>query len=214
MTASPKGIPQLTLHWSPKSPYVRKVMVAAHELGLADHITRVRSVTSMLAPNADLLPYNPLSKIPTLIVEGFGPLYDSLTICEYLDHLTGEQRLFPPGGTERWRALLWHSLGDGLLDIIILWRNEREKEPAIQFGTWLDAFRLKTTLALDTLNAIAPDLAAAPFGIGHIAIGCCLSYVDFRFADLDWRAGRPALCAWHAQFSARPSVQATEISGG
>ena len=104
---------KIKLHWSPKSPFVRKVMIAAHELGLTDRIERVRTVTTMLRPNPDLLPDNPLSKIPTLVLPDGSPLYDSLTICEYFDHLAGGGRLFPLPGAERWQALLWHSLGDG-----------------------------------------------------------------------------------------------------
>ena len=70
---------------------------------------------------------------------------------------------------------------------------------------------MKTRATLDRLERDAPALAAARFGIGHIAVGCCLSYLDFRFPDLDWRDGRPALAAWHEGFRARPSAQATEI---
>jgi glutathione S-transferase len=193
---------------------VRKVMIAAHELGLADRIERVRTVTTMLRPNPELLPDNPLSKIPTLVLPDGSPLYDSLTICEYFDHLAGGGRLFPLPGAERWQALLWHSLGDGLLDLVILWRNEREKDPSIQFDIWLDAFAGKTRLSLDRLEDYAPAMAAAPFGIGHVAVGCCLSYLDFRFEGLEWRPRRPRLAAWHESFEARPSAVATAIADG
>jgi len=92
-----------------------------------------------------------------------------------------------------------------------LWRNERDKPEQAQLPVLLDSFALKTRTALDHLERHAPDLAATRFGIGHIAIGCCLSYLDFRFPDLDWRVGHPALATWHESFCARPSAQATEI---
>ena len=120
----------MKLHWSPRSPFVRKVMVAAHELGLADRIDRVRTVVRMTQPNADLLPDNPLSKIPTLVLADGTVLIDSVVICEYLDALAGGGKLFPPSGPERWTALARHALGNGLLDILILWRNERDKPEA------------------------------------------------------------------------------------
>ncbi|MFL5334872.1 MAG: glutathione S-transferase family protein [Geminicoccaceae bacterium] len=202
---------RMRLHWSPRSPFVRKVMVAAHELGLADRIQRVRTVVRMTQPNPDLLPENPLSKIPTLVLADGTVLIDSVVICEYFDALAGGGILFPPSGRERWTALARHALGNGLLDILILWRNERDKPEAKQLPELLDSFALKTRTALDRLERDAPDLAAARFGIGHIAIGCCLSYLDFRFPDLDWRDGRPALAAWHEGFCARSSAQATEI---
>ncbi len=198
------------LHWSPRSPFVRKVMIAAHELGVADRLQAVRTVVAMIKPNLELLPENPLGKIPTLVLDDGTPVYDSLTICEYLDSLAGP-RLFPAAGPARWTALTWHALGNGLLDTLILWRNERDKPLQQQTPEWLAGFALKTTSSLNRLQAMAPALEAAPFGIGHIAIGCALSYLDFRFADQGWRQARDALSAWHRMFEGRPSVQATEV---
>lgn len=60
------------------------------------------------------------------------------------------------------------------------------------------------------MEALAPALDAALFGIGHIAIGCALSYLDFRFAPLGWRTGRPRLTTWHAAMEARPSMRAAD----
>ena len=75
-------------------------------------------------------------------------------------------------------------------------------------------FAVKYQATLKALEMEAPDIGATPFGIGHIAIGCGLSYADFRFADLDWRAGHPQIAAWHASFSQRPSARATEAVEG
>jgi glutathione S-transferase len=69
---------------------------------------------------------------------------------------------------------------------------------------------LRKKAILDNLEVEAPELAAAQFGIGHIAIGCALSYLDFRYADEGWRESRPRLANWHATFAARASVEATE----
>jgi glutathione S-transferase len=204
----------MKLHWSPRSPFVRKVMVAAHELGLAERITTIRTVAAMNTPNAALLADNPLSKIPTLVLESGEVLYDSLTICEYLDHLAGGGRLFPQAGPARWQALTWQSLGNGFLDALILWRNEREKPAERQTQAWMDAFAVKTEKTLERLEGQTAALDATPFNIGHVTIGCALSYLDFRFADLDWRAGHPKLAAWHAATRARPSFQATDAVDG
>src|SRR3954447_8711164 len=110
---------RMRLHWSPRSPFVRKVMVTAHELGLADRIDCVRTVVRMTQLNRDLLPENPLSKIPTLVLPDGTVLIDSVVICEYLDAVAGGDILFPPAGAERWTALARHALGNGLLDILI-----------------------------------------------------------------------------------------------
>ena len=94
----------MKLHWSPRSPFVRKVMIAAHETGLVDRLTCVRTVVAMTAPNATLLPDNPLSKIPTLVLDDGSTLYDSGVICEYLDTLHDGPKLFPADSKACWTA--------------------------------------------------------------------------------------------------------------
>jgi glutathione S-transferase len=199
----------MKLHWSPRSPFVRKVMVFAHEAGLVDCLTCVRTVVAMKTPNATLLPDNPLSKIPTLVLDDGSPLYDSGVICEYLDTLHDRAKLFPPDGPARWTALRRQALGDGFLDFLLLWRHERERSSPSQ--TLLDAFAAKYRATMMSLEQEATALNRAPFGVGHIAIGCSLSYLDFRFADLGWRGGYPRIAVWHASFAQRPSVKATEV---
>lgn len=201
----------LKLHWSPKSPYVRKVMVCAHELGLADRIELVRSVAAMQKPNPRLMQDNPLSKIPTLVLDDGFALFDSAVICEYLDDLGGGS-LFPRQGADKWQALRWHALGDGLLDAAILWRNERERE--VPLPALLEAFELKTRAALALLDDEVQALAETPFAIGHVTLACALGYLDYRFASLGWRAAAPRLAEWFAETRTRPSLQRTEPIDG
>ena len=196
----------MKLHWSPRSPYVRKVMVCAHELGLVDRIERVRSVAAMRTPNEALMRDNPLSKIPTLVLDSGAVLFDSAVICEYLNDLA-RGPLFPRQGEERWSALRWHALGDGLLDALILWRNERER--AVPLPELLAAFERKVGATLHLLDGEAATLAQAPFAIGHVALGCALGYLDYRFGGFDWRARAPRLSAWYATLCERPSFART-----
>ncbi len=199
----------MKLHWSPRSPFVRKVMVCAHELGVVDRLERVRSEAAMAKPNARLMQDNPLSKIPTLVLDDGRTLFDSVVICEYLDALAGGS-LFPKVGEDRWRALRWHALANGLLDVLILWRNERDRsEPS---AALLAAFETKTWAALELLEREASELAATPFDIAHVTLGCLLGYLDFRFDALAWRERVPQLARWYEVASARPSFRSTEPS--
>ncbi len=197
----------MVLYWSSRSPFVRKVMVVAHETGQAERIRTERVVVSNRTTNAEVMRDNPLGKIPTLRLPDGTVLYDSATICEYLDSQVDGPKLYPPAGPARWTALRRHALGTGLLDNLVLWRGAREWPHRItDLEAALDA---KTRAALDALEAEAPALARDPFTIGQITIGVALAYLDFRFGWLEWRTGRPALAAWHAEFSDRPSVRAT-----
>lgn len=201
----------MKLHWSPKSPYVRKVMVCAHELGRANDIELKRSVAAMLRPNAELMRDNPLSKIPALVLDDGQVLFDSRVICEYLD-TQGPGKLFPTTGHARWQALCWQALGDGLLDLLILWRNERERPAATQLLQLLEAFALKNSACLARLEAHVAALESTPLSIGHISVGCALGYLDFRFADLRWREVAPCLARWNDAIQKRPSFGATSPS--
>ena len=202
---------RMKLHWSPRSPYVRKVMICAHELNLLPQLELVRSVAAMLKPNARLMQDNPLSKIPTLVLDNGFVLFDSAVICEYLNDL-GSGTLFPPRGNDKWQALRWHAFGDGLLDALILWRNERERAQALQ--PLLAAFELKTEASLKLLDDEAQALTETPLSIGHIALGCALGYLDYRFDACGWRQRAPRLADWHADLCKRPSFQTTEPIDG
>jgi glutathione S-transferase len=201
----------MRLHWSPKSPYVRKVMICAHELGLIERLELVRSVAAMLKPNERLMQDNPLSKIPTLVLDDGFTLFDSVVICEYFNDLVGGS-LFPRQGADKWQALRWHAFGDGLLDALILWRNERERD--VPLPALLDAFELKTRASLKQLDDEAQALNETPFSIGHIAVGCALGYLDYRFDEWGWRTVAPRLADWYAEMRARPSFRHTEPVNG
>ena len=197
----------MKLHWSPRSPFVRKVMIFAYETGLEGRFERVRSVVAMTKPNAALMPDNPLSKLPTLVLDDGTALFDSYVICEYLDGLHAGAPLVPKAGPERWQVLRWHALGNGLLDMLVLWRNERDREPQRQLKELLDAFAVKYAATLARLDGEAAALEAAPFRLGHIAIVSALGYLDFRFAGMDWRSAYPRLGAWFEKQKQRPSVR-------
>jgi glutathione S-transferase len=202
-----RNLHMMTLHWSPRSPYVRKVMIAAHELGLAGRLRTLRTVVGGTTPHLELMRDNPLGKIPTLVLEDGTILYDSPVICEYLDTLHDGPKLFP-AWPDRAVALRRLALGDGMLDIALAWLGERFRPVEKQSEPHMALWDAKLRACVAALEAEAEALAASRFGIGHIAIGVALSYLDFRFGDLGWRDGHPRLAAWQAAFDARPSVAA------
>lgn len=199
----------MKLHWSPRSPQVRKVMIVAHELGLVDRITCVRTVVDPTRPHLVLMEENPLSKIPTLVLDDGTVLYDSSVICKYLDTLHNGPKLIPGNHKDRMTALRRQALGDGFVEFLLLLRNERERAHPAEI--LLSAFATKRQAVLRVLEKEAVDLAASRFTIGHISIGCALSYLDFRFLDNDWRTDHPHTTHWYEEFCMRPSARATKF---
>ena len=200
-------VEMMKLHWSPRSPYVRKVMVAAHEMGLAERLETVRTVVGGTTPHVELMRENPLGKIPTLVLMNGTIIFDSPVICEYLDTLHDGPKLFPQW-PERVTALRRLALGDGMLDIALAWLGERFRPAGTQSEPHMALWQSKIRCCVHALELEADALGMERFSIGHIAVGIALSYLDFRFADLQWRDGHPRLAAWHATFDARDSVRA------
>jgi glutathione S-transferase len=128
-------------------------------------------------------------------------------ICEYLDTLHNGPRLYPDW-PERLTALRRLALGDGMLDIALAWLGERFRPQDKQSEPHMELWRGKIRSSVAALEHEADALTVSRFSIGHIAIGIALAYLDFRFADLEWRNGHPRLAAWQAMFDARPAVLA------
>ena len=197
----------MKLIYANPSPYARKVRLTILEKGLAgiEQIT----VNPFELPPA-LLAANPLSKVPALILDDGGALYDSPVICEYLDTLSEMPRLLPAAGVERWQVLRRQALCDGILDATfsiaceINRRPENERSPG-----WVDRWCETIRRGLAVLEGEIDSFGEA-ITLAHIAAGCALSYLDLRAATLiDWRAAHPRLALWHHDFDLRPSMKVT-----
>ncbi|HVH78364.1 MAG TPA: glutathione S-transferase [Stellaceae bacterium] len=201
----------MKLRHNPASPFVRKVMVVAHELGLAGKIELLDTTVSPVDANATLAGENPLMKIPALVTDDGEVLFDSPVICEYLDSLAGGGKLFPAPGKARWAALRQQALGDGILDALILCRYEIAARPEDKrFAGWTDGQMSKAHQGLSALEK--EDLSGHT--IGTITAGCTLGYLDFRFPSDGWRSRHPKLTEWYKTVEALPSMQATRPPPG
>jgi glutathione S-transferase len=198
----------MRLWHNPASPFARKVRIVARESGLLPRIEEIAVMVSPVNPNADLAARNPLVKIPALQTDDGRVLYDSSVICEYLDSLHGSEHVIPSNAT-RWDALRLQSLCDGILDAAVLVRYETFVRPEqYRWTDWVNGQFTKIRNGLDVLATEVPAWGER-FGIGQIGAVCVLGYLDFRFADENWRGPRPQLAQWYEATRQRPSVVAT-----
>jgi len=202
----------MRLFWSTRSPFVRKVLVVAHEVGVADRIELRRTVVGATAPDAEVIAMNPLGKIPTLVTDDGEGLYDSRVIAEYLAGFAPRLELFPTTPAARWTALRQQALGDGFMEVLVHWRAERGRPDGARSERHVQALARKFGQALDGIDAEAAALASGALSIGQISIACALDYADFRYPEQDWRTGRPVLAKWMAGFGQRAAMRATEHS--
>ena len=197
----------MRLLWSSRSPFVRKVMIAIHELGLQDKIALERVLVASKSTNPDVMRINPLNKIPTLILDDGAAVFESSAILEFLDTNYGLGTLVPRDPAQRWPVLRLQALGDGLMTLNVQRLGEKNRAELLS-PAHVEAFRAKTAATLDLLEREAASLET--ISAGSISIASALSHLDFRFAEDHWRDGRPHLAAWFATMSQRPSMTATE----
>ena len=201
----------MKLYFSPASPFVRKVLVSANELGLDDRIERLACAVGVINRDREVVALNPLGQVPTLVTDDGAVLHDSRVICEYLDVVNGGGRLFPAAAGPRFRALLEQSVADGLLDAAVLGRQEVTQRPKDKsWDVWRNAQLAKIDSVLDHMEASSREFGDRS-DIGPITTACALSYLDFRYPDLDWRTGRASLAMWFDAFSTRPSMVRTAL---
>lgn len=195
----------MKLRYSPTSPYARKVVVVAKETGLDG---KIEIVETKLGPDSDIHQQNPLGKVPTMILDDGTAIFDSPVICEYVDSQSKGAKMFPPAGPARWKALVMQGLADGLMDASLARRGEMMRPADKQNSEALNKQAGVMARVLDTLEKRAAELDG-PVTIGQVTVGCALGYLDLRFADDQWRKGRPKLAAWYETFAKRPSMVAS-----
>lgn len=180
------------------SPYVRKVRLTAKLKGLDSQI-------ELIAPDHAsidaLRAQNPLGKIPILLTEKDGAIYDSHVICEYLDAQVALPVLFPGDGQARWQMLTRAAMADGMLDAALLLVYEgRYRSEEMRVQSWVDMQQAKIDAALSQLEAAPPEWTANP-DYSHITIASALGYLDFRHGG-KWRANHPNMVGWLDKFAA------------
>ena len=140
--------------------------------------------------------YNPLGKIPVLILDDNTHLYDSRVIVEYIDLVSPVSRLIPEPARQRIVVKKWEALADGICDATATITNERRRPSHLQSEDWIERQRRKIN---EGVAELARELGERAWCYGEscsladIATGAALGYLDLRHAELDWRKAYPNL---------------------
>ena len=180
------------------SPFGRKVRIAIDVLGLKAQVMEMPADT--LDETDTLRTQNPLGKMPCLLLADGTALYDSGVIIEFLAGIAGDERLIPPRGLARFKALTQATLADGITDAALLMVYEsRFRDADKQSPRWLAHQRGKIERGLAAFEAALPDPARSD--IVSITLACALGYLDWR-QPMEWRPSHPKLAAWLDAFAA------------
>jgi glutathione S-transferase len=190
------------------SPYARKVRIALIEKGIPFVLqTEVPWHADTATPA-----YNPLEKLPVLVLPDGTGIYESRFILEWLEVKHPAPRLLPDDPEEVLAARQVEVIADGICDAVVLLFFERRR--SAPSDAWMERQRRKVeggvrALAERAARAGEGPLVGGRFGLADIAAGTALRYLAVRFAEFDWPARHPALAALSARLEARPSFAAT-----
>lgn len=188
------------------SPYARKVRIAAIETGQPDLIDwrmLSRAERTELVP-----PFNPLGKVPVVVLDSGEALFDSPVICAYVDSRHDGRKLIPAEEPERWRVLRLEALGDGFGEAVIAVALERAKPEDGRSQALIDRQGGKAESAMAAFDNEVPNFRD-PVSMGEIAVACALGYMELRGVAGGWRNRYPALAAWYSRICERRSFADT-----
>lgn len=193
----------MKLLYTPRSPYARKVRVAAIEKGI-----ELELVSEDLANKSPgLLQANPLGKIPTLVLEDGRSIFDSPVICEYLDSLNPAPVLIPKDSEKRFAVLTLAAAADGLMDVTVSVFMEKVRHPKDFSEASITAMEAAIRRCLAYFEARVDHLNALT--IASIGLAGALGYIHFRVPHLWPDSKCPRLARWYEEFSKRPSMKET-----
>jgi glutathione S-transferase len=191
------------------SPFVRKVriMMAEKKIDAELVLDNVWDASTAIAD------FNPLGKVPCLVMDDGGAMFDSRVIAEYIDTLSPVGKLIPATGRERAAVKTWEALADGVVDAGILVRLENTfRNPSEQSAKWLDRQMDKVHHGFETMAGGLGDTKwchGNQFSLADISVGCALGWFELRFGYLDWKTQYPNLRGLYERLSERPSFVQT-----
>ncbi len=190
------------------SPFGRKARIVL----LEKKITFQLQIENPWLPDTPVPSFNPLGKVPVLVLEDGISVFDSRVIVEYLDHLTPVAHLIPSDPKSRMIVRGVEALADGVTDAAVLVFLEKKRPPEHQSADWLV---LQERTLFRGMEALSEALGEKPWFLGNsmtladVACGCMLGYLDFRFSEIDWRGAHPNLAKLADKLAARPSFVET-----
>lgn len=198
----------MKLLYTLNSPYARKVRIVALEKRIDIALEEV----VLGVPDSPIFQYNPLGKVPVLILNDDVGLYDSRVIIEYLDARTPVSKLMPSEARLRIDVIRWGALADGVCDATVSIMLEQRKPAKQQSEAFIEKQLTKVKNGLAVLNK---DISKKKwcvnetFSLADIALGCMLGYVGLRLTHLNWQEKYPSLAKHYTILSKRPSFKET-----
>lgn len=190
------------------SPFARKVRVALIEKNLPYEFVNDQPWDA----DTQVPKFNPLGKVPALVLDSGETLFDSNVLIEYLELLDATPVLLPRDATQVLRVRQLVALADGIMEAGIAMLLEDRRPVEIQHAPWVERQRGKIERGLDALALLLGHktwLHGDALSAADVAAGCMLLWLDFRQPDNPWRRNLPVLSVYADRLAARESFKQT-----
>lgn len=194
------------------SPYVRKTRIVMAE----KKIDYEYVVESPWEATSKVPEFNPLGKIPVLVMEDGGAVFDSRVIVEYVDTVNPVNKLIPASGRARVEVRCWEALADGICDAAIAARLESNRPKNQQSPDWIVRNMAKVDQGLAAASrgiGDKPWCSGNAFSLADVATGVALGYLAYRFPQIEWRKTYPNLAKLADKLATRQSFVDTAPKG-
>ncbi|MEQ1591747.1 MAG: glutathione S-transferase [Thiobacillaceae bacterium] len=190
------------------SPYGRKARIVLLEKKISFQL----QVENPWLQGSPVATFNPLGKVPVLVLEDGVSVFDSRVIVEYLDTLTPVAHLIPREAKARMMVRGVEALADGMVDAAVAVYLERRRAPERQDADWIALQEQTVQRGLDALGEALGEktlFLGTDMTLADIACVCALGYLDLRFPHISWREAHPNLARLADKFAERASFKET-----
>jgi len=193
-------VEKLTLYNGPNSPFGRKAKITAifHKIQLEEKIIKVQE--SEFLDN-----FNPLRKIPTLVINNNQTIIDSDNICLYFDEISSIETLFKK--ENYWQIMSTISVANGIMESVLERRMELIRPSNEQSKGFINKQEIRTFRTINWLEKNW-DNYQKKVSMDQIAIAVALEYTKFRFTD-SWSKDCQKLNEWLSDFNSNDFMKLT-----
>ena len=192
---------KLTLYNGPNSPFGRKTKITAIVLEIPIEEKIIKIQEAEFIDN-----FNPLRKIPTLVIDNNQTIIDSDNICLYFDKISNKETIYI--SKNYWQVMSIISIANGLMEAVLERKTELIRPSNEQSKSFVKKQEVRVFRTIDWLEKNWNNFENTKISIDQISVACALEYTKFRFTD-KWANNCKNLNTWLEEFNKNSFMELT-----
>ena len=192
---------KLILYNGPNSPFGRKTKITAIilEIPIEEKIIKIQE--------AEFIDnFNPLRKIPTLVIDDNQTIIDSDNICLYFDKISNKETIY--NLKNYWQIMSIISIANGLMEAVLERKTELIRPTNEQSKNFIKKQEVRIFRTINWLEKNWNNFENNKISMDQISVACALEYTKFRFTDT-WKNNCNKLNIWLKEFNKHKFMELT-----